>query len=75
MLPISVVVGDCATARRRSLAHRHPLHCDNRRSFAHDRCPPVALGSRERLVPALQRQGLTRKAYAHKHLRDNLLEF
>ncbi len=27
------------------------------------------------LVPALQRRGLTRKAYAHKHLRDNLLEF
>jgi alkanesulfonate monooxygenase SsuD/methylene tetrahydromethanopterin reductase-like flavin-dependent oxidoreductase (luciferase family) len=27
------------------------------------------------LVPELQRRGLTRKAYAHKHLRDNLLEF
>ena len=26
------------------------------------------------LVPELQRRGLTRKAYAHKHLRDNLLE-
>ena len=23
----------------------------------------------------LQRRGLTRKAYAHRHLRDNLLEF
>jgi long-chain alkane monooxygenase len=29
----------------------------------------------EGLVPELQRRGLTRKAYAHKHLRDNLLEF
>ncbi len=27
------------------------------------------------LVPALQQRGLTRKAYAHQHLRDNLLEF
>ena len=27
------------------------------------------------LVPELQRRGLTREAYAHKHLRDNLLEF
>ena len=27
------------------------------------------------LVPALQQRGLTRKAYAHKQLRDNLLEF
>jgi len=27
------------------------------------------------LVPVLQQRGLTRKAYAHKHLRDNLLEF
>jgi FMN-dependent oxidoreductase (nitrilotriacetate monooxygenase family) len=27
------------------------------------------------LVPALQRRGVTRTAYAHKHLRDNLLEF
>ena len=27
------------------------------------------------LVPELQRRGLTRKAYAHQHLRDNLLEF
>jgi hypothetical protein len=27
------------------------------------------------LVPELQRRGLTRKAYARKHLRDNLLEF
>jgi long-chain alkane monooxygenase len=27
------------------------------------------------LVPELQRRGLTRKAYAHSHLRDNLLEF
>jgi len=27
------------------------------------------------LAPALQRRGLTRKAYAHPHLRDNLLEF
>ena len=27
------------------------------------------------LVPALQRRGLTRSAYAHQHLRDNLLEF
>src|SRR6185503_16902628 len=27
------------------------------------------------LVPELQRRGLARKAYAHKHLRDNLLEF
>ena len=29
----------------------------------------------EGLVPELQRRGVTRKAYAHKHLRDNLLEF
>jgi FMN-dependent oxidoreductase (nitrilotriacetate monooxygenase family) len=29
----------------------------------------------EGLVPELQRRGLVRKAYAHKHLRDNLLEF
>ena len=27
------------------------------------------------LVPELQRRGLTRKAYAHKMLRDNLMEF
>jgi alkanesulfonate monooxygenase SsuD/methylene tetrahydromethanopterin reductase-like flavin-dependent oxidoreductase (luciferase family) len=27
------------------------------------------------LVPELQRRGVTRKAYAHRHLRDNLLEF
>ena len=27
------------------------------------------------LIPALQRRGLTRRAYAHQHLRDNLLEF
>jgi FMN-dependent oxidoreductase (nitrilotriacetate monooxygenase family) len=27
------------------------------------------------LVPALQQRGLVRKAYAHKHFRDNLLEF
>ena len=27
------------------------------------------------LVPELQRRGLTRKTYAHRHLRDNLLEF
>jgi FMN-dependent oxidoreductase (nitrilotriacetate monooxygenase family) len=27
------------------------------------------------LVPELQRRGLTRKAYAHRHFRDNLLEF
>jgi len=27
------------------------------------------------LAHALQKRGLTRKAYAHKHLRDNLLEF
>jgi len=27
------------------------------------------------LVPELQRRGLVRKAYAHKHLRDNLMEF
>jgi FMN-dependent oxidoreductase (nitrilotriacetate monooxygenase family) len=27
------------------------------------------------LIPALQRRGLTRRAYAHRHLRDNLLEF
>jgi alkanesulfonate monooxygenase SsuD/methylene tetrahydromethanopterin reductase-like flavin-dependent oxidoreductase (luciferase family) len=27
------------------------------------------------LAPALQQRGLTRKAYPHKHLRDNLLEF
>jgi alkanesulfonate monooxygenase SsuD/methylene tetrahydromethanopterin reductase-like flavin-dependent oxidoreductase (luciferase family) len=27
------------------------------------------------LVPELQCRGLTRKAYAHKHFRDNLLEF
>ncbi|MEI7876217.1 MAG: NtaA/DmoA family FMN-dependent monooxygenase [Alphaproteobacteria bacterium] len=29
----------------------------------------------EGLVPALQRRGLTRKAYEHKHLMDNLREF
>lgn len=29
----------------------------------------------EGLVPALQRQGLVRKQYAHKHFRDNLMEF
>ena len=28
----------------------------------------------EGLVPALQRRGVVRTAYAHKHLRDNLLE-
>lgn len=27
------------------------------------------------LVPELQRRGLTRKAYAHKHFKDNLMEF
>jgi hypothetical protein len=27
------------------------------------------------LVPELQRRGLARKAYAHKHLADNLKEF
>src|SRR5580704_15970896 len=27
------------------------------------------------LVPELQQRGLTRKAYAHKHFRDNLMEF
>jgi hypothetical protein len=27
------------------------------------------------LVPALQQRGVVRKAYAHKHLKDNLLEF
>jgi long-chain alkane monooxygenase len=27
------------------------------------------------LVPELQRRGLTRKAYSHKHFRDNLMEF
>ena len=27
------------------------------------------------LVPELQRRGLVRRQYAHKHLRDNLLEF
>ena len=27
------------------------------------------------LAPALQQRGLTRKAYAHQLLRDNLLEF
>jgi FMN-dependent oxidoreductase (nitrilotriacetate monooxygenase family) len=27
------------------------------------------------LVPALQKRGLVRTAYAHKHLRDNLLDF
>jgi alkanesulfonate monooxygenase SsuD/methylene tetrahydromethanopterin reductase-like flavin-dependent oxidoreductase (luciferase family) len=27
------------------------------------------------LVPALQRRGLVRKQYAHRHFRDNLLEF
>jgi len=27
------------------------------------------------LVPALQRRGLTRTRYAHKQLKDNLLEF
>jgi len=27
------------------------------------------------LAPALQRRGLTRRSYAHAHLRDNLLEF
>jgi FMN-dependent oxidoreductase (nitrilotriacetate monooxygenase family) len=27
------------------------------------------------LVPALQQRGLTRTGYAHRHLRDNLLEF
>jgi hypothetical protein len=26
-------------------------------------------------VPELQQRGLTRRAYAHEHLRDNLLEF
>ena len=29
----------------------------------------------EGLVPALQRKGLARTAYAHAHLRDNLREF
>ena len=27
------------------------------------------------LVPELQRRGLTRTRYAHKYLKDNLLEF
>jgi hypothetical protein len=27
------------------------------------------------LVPELQRRGLTRTQYVHKHLKDNLLEF
>ena len=27
------------------------------------------------LVPELQRRGVTRRAYAHKHFRDNLMEF
>ena len=27
------------------------------------------------LIPALQQRGLTRRAYAHHHLRDNLLDF
>jgi hypothetical protein len=27
------------------------------------------------LVPELQRRGLTREAYTHKHLADNLKEF
>ena len=27
------------------------------------------------LVPELQRRGLSREAYAHKHLADNLKEF
>ena len=27
------------------------------------------------LVPALQRRGVVRTRYAHKHLKDNLLEF
>ena len=27
------------------------------------------------LVPELQRRGLTRTRYAHKHFKDNLLEF
>jgi hypothetical protein len=27
------------------------------------------------LVPALQRRGVTRTRYAHKHFKDNLLEF
>ena len=27
------------------------------------------------LVPELQRRGVVRKAYAHKHFRDNLMEF
>jgi hypothetical protein len=29
----------------------------------------------EGLVPALQRQGLTRTDYTYEHFRDNLLEF
>ena len=29
----------------------------------------------DRLVPALQRRGLARRAYTHKQFRDNLLEF
>jgi hypothetical protein len=29
----------------------------------------------EGLVPALQRRGLTRRAYAYDQFRDNLLEF
>jgi alkanesulfonate monooxygenase SsuD/methylene tetrahydromethanopterin reductase-like flavin-dependent oxidoreductase (luciferase family) len=32
-------------------------------------------GITEGLVPALQRRGLVRTAYAHEHLRDNLREF
>jgi len=27
------------------------------------------------LVPELQRRGLTRKKFAHKHFMDNLMEF
>ena len=27
------------------------------------------------LVPELQRRGLTRTRYAHKHFKDNLMEF
>ena len=41
--------------------------------------PPVFPGSLadfvDLVVPELQRRGLVRRQYAHKHLRDNLLEF
>lgn len=37
--------------------------------------PAYVLSLTDQLVPALQKRGLVRKAYAHKHLRDNLMEF